>query len=74
MEEKRNTTAIVGDGNTAIANNGSTAVAGNTVNYNDSAVILRFLEIIADQNRVIAQMQDDLLKARWQLAQRMIHQ
>ena len=66
MEERRTTTAI--------ANNGSTAVAGNTVNYNDSAVILRFLEIIADQNRVIAQLQGDLLQARWQLAQRMIQQ
>lgn len=66
MEEKRS--------NTAIAGNGSTAIAGNTINYNDSAVILRFLEIIADQNRTIAQLQDDLLKARWQLAQHMIHQ
>ena len=74
MEERHATTAIVGNGNTAIANSGSTAVAGNTVNYNDSAVILRFLEIIADQNRTIAQLQDDLLKARWQLAQHMIHQ
>ena len=74
MEERHATTAIVGNGNTAIANSGSTAVAGNTVNYNDSAVILRFLEIIADQNRVIAQLQGDLLQARWQLAQRMIHQ
>lgn len=79
MEEKQNTTVEVAREGVALYSamqngRGNTAIVGNNNTVNDSAVILRFLEIIADQNRVIAQLQNDLLKARWQLAQQLIHQ
>lgn len=63
MEKEKNIpTTPQGTGSTAT--DGSIAINGgeNTITINESKVISRFLDIIAEQNKTIARLQEQILR------------
>lgn len=59
-----NNVAAVGQNNVAVVGQNNVAVIGQNINYNDSRVINRLLDIISEQQKVINTAIDRLLDAR----------